>query len=252
MSEQQFLQHHAQLLLLDNYEAQNLLVKAFCNIVCPLQCNTCPTCISIQEKRHPWIFWLNPEPTYTLEAIDAVLQNTSFLLDAHEQRFFVFMQADQLTSACCNRLLKTIEEPHRGYYFLFVTNRPQDLLPTLRSRCLVKQFTTLANNSQQFQDILQPFINLACNQPISFMKLIEKQQIKEAQTKEIVDQLFDHFYKKLKESVQLQQHESLQLHLACLGLLKKALLQLPASGSHKIFWKNLYISFHKVTPCLPK
>jgi DNA polymerase-3 subunit delta' len=43
-----------------------------------------------------------------------------------------------------NALLKTLEEPRRGVHFVLLSERPDRLLPTIRSRCQNVRFTRLA------------------------------------------------------------------------------------------------------------
>ena len=45
-------------------------------------------------------------------------------------------QAEQLTEAAANALLKTLEEPPEKTYFLLGCREPSRLMATLRSRCL--------------------------------------------------------------------------------------------------------------------
>lgn len=51
--------------------------------------------------------------------------------------------ADQLEKSAVNALLKSLEEPPQGTFFLLVTHQPGRLLPTIRSRCLVVRFHPL-------------------------------------------------------------------------------------------------------------
>lgn len=248
----QLTQHSSHLWISDSVTAEQHLIGALQETLCPKAgCKKCITCAQIYQKNHPWISWLEPENSYSLEQIDSVIESVQFLLDSKEKRFFIFTTAHELTSACCNRLLKTIEEPHAGYYFIFITHRPQELLPTLISRCFTQNFKS-ENSEHIFHEILQPFINGTFNNPIQFMKLIDKQNIKESSSKEIIDLLFHHFYEKLKESIHVADQIAQTKYLNLIVILKKSLLQLPTQGSHKIFWKNLYLAFHQQSLCLKK
>ena len=50
-------------------------------------------------------------------------------------KVFIIDEAELLAPVGQNALLKTLEEPPAGTYIILVTNRPQRLLPTVRSRC---------------------------------------------------------------------------------------------------------------------
>lgn len=59
------------------------------------------------------------------------------------RRVVIIDPADDLEKSAANALLKSLEEPPVGTYFLLVTNRPGRLLPTIRSRCRILRFSPL-------------------------------------------------------------------------------------------------------------
>ncbi len=61
------------------------------------------------------------------------------------RRVVIIDPADDLEKNAANALLKCLEEPPVGTYFLLVTHRPGRLLPTIRSRCRILRFAPLAN-----------------------------------------------------------------------------------------------------------
>lgn len=205
-------------------------------------CTNCITCQQIVQKDHPWIIWIQPERSYTLEMIDEILEHSRLQLDNHEQRFIIFDQAERLTEQCANRLLKTIEEPSAGYSFFFLTNRAQALPKTIQSRCLMTQFKT-TQHSDMYQEFLIPFRSLTFDQPIQSIKLIDSLDIKEQETKDLVDQLYDYWSQQLKEAL-VEQLDLAKLYNRIIILLQDALQNPPSNGSAKIFWKNLYLKMH--------
>lgn len=56
------------------------------------------------------------------------------------RRAIIIFPADDLEKGAANALLKSLEEPPVGSFFLLVTHRPGRLLPTIRSRCRVLRF----------------------------------------------------------------------------------------------------------------
>lgn len=62
-----------------------------------------------------------------------------------DKRVVIINPADDMERNASNALLKSLEEPPAGTYFLLVTHRPARLLPTIRSRCRVLRFPTLAD-----------------------------------------------------------------------------------------------------------
>lgn len=59
------------------------------------------------------------------------------------RRAIIIDPADDMESSASNALLKSLEEPPQGTYFLLIAHRPARLLPTIRSRCRVLRFPTL-------------------------------------------------------------------------------------------------------------
>lgn len=64
-----------------------------------------------------------------------------------DRRAIIIDPADDLEKSAANALLKSLEEPPAGTFFLLVTHRPARLLPTIRSRCRMLRFPIL-NDSQ--------------------------------------------------------------------------------------------------------
>lgn len=62
-------------------------------------------------------------------------------------KVFVIDEAELLEEVAQDALLKTLEEPPPGTYIILVTSRPQDLLPTIRSRCQHLRFKALDERS---------------------------------------------------------------------------------------------------------
>jgi DNA polymerase-3 subunit delta' len=59
------------------------------------------------------------------------------------RRAIIIDPADDMEKAAANALLKSLEEPPAGTFFLLVTHRPARLLPTIRSRCRTLRFPVL-------------------------------------------------------------------------------------------------------------
>ncbi len=68
------------------------------------------------------------------------------------RRAIIIDPADDMETSASNALLKSLEEPPQGTFFILVTHRPSRLLPTIRSRCRVLRFPLLRNG--QIAEIL--------------------------------------------------------------------------------------------------
>lgn len=63
------------------------------------------------------------------------------------KRAVIIDPADDMEKGAANALLKSLEEPPQGTYFLLVSHRPARLLPTIRSRCRTLRFAPLPDEA---------------------------------------------------------------------------------------------------------
>jgi hypothetical protein len=246
------LQHQAHIWIGDAQTIQQELIAQIQKIICPKQgCLSCNVCQQVAQEQHPWIINVNPESSYTLNDIDKLLEQIRFTLDFNEYRFIIFTRAQELSAACSNRLLKTIEEPHRGYYFIFAAQNTDTILPTIMSRCFVQEFTSTVQSSR-YKNFLDFFIENNWNQPLLFLKTVEQLEINHQTSKDIIDQLIIIMHQRLKNSHQncidnnFANTKELMFHLDQLVILQQHLSLLPLTGaaSVKAFWKNIFLQFH--------
>lgn len=230
----------------------NYIIDLIQNIFCKNKCNLCDDCFQITNNLHGQILKLKPEKQYSLEDIDLILNKTSFTLTQNKSFFIILENADLLTIACSNRLLKSIEEPPTGYYFLFLTNKPNNILPTIYSRCTVNFLNAVKDiNDYEKQlketieksDIGKFFIKSFPN-PIEFLKIIEKTNINEHESIELLDALINYWSLRTKKIILNTDHNEPQASLKILNLLHKSYQNQIMPGSSKIFWKNLYMNFY--------
>ena len=62
------------------------------------------------------------------------------------RRAVIIDPSDDLEKSASNALLKSLEEPPTGTFFLLIAHRPARLLPTIRSRCRTVRFPTLSQS----------------------------------------------------------------------------------------------------------
>jgi DNA polymerase III delta prime subunit len=209
------------------------------------RCLQCITCKQIAAKEFASATWFTPERSYTVDDIDEIIHATSFQLDPKEKIYIIIDQAERLTEQAANKLLKTIEEPFPGYYFFFLTNRQQSLPLTIQSRCIITKFKN-ESTIKTYQEFVQPFIDLRFYDPINFIKKLETLDIKEQETKEIIDDLFEHWTKITKQEIIQSGTISLEKQ-KIIAILRDGIQNPPMTGSAKIFWKNIYLNMHYAT-----
>lgn len=79
----------------------------------------------------------------TVDQIRAMIRRLATKPTLGDRRAIVIDPADDMEKGAVNALLKALEEPPAGTYFLLVTHQPGRLLPTIRSRCRVLRFSAL-------------------------------------------------------------------------------------------------------------
>lgn len=101
-------------------------------------CGQCRSCQQMQAQGHPDFKPIMPEEGKKQIGVDQCRRLASFLsLTSHYGRYRVVIvePADYMNEASANSLLKTLEEPPAGGVLILVSDRPDSLLPTIRSRC---------------------------------------------------------------------------------------------------------------------
>jgi DNA polymerase-3 subunit delta' len=119
-----------------------------------LACGSCDSCHWFGQDSHPDFRLVQPDAMATSEegeekaggkkpsreiAVDQIRDLSSFAnLSAHcgGYRIVLINPAEAMNNNAANSLLKTLEEPTEKLLFLLVTHKPQQLLPTILSRCL--------------------------------------------------------------------------------------------------------------------
>lgn len=100
-----------------------------------------------------------PKKTETIK-IDDIRALQDFINQGSQgRRFCVFDNAEYMTTGAANALLKTLEEPEDNLYFILISNRPDVLLPTIKSR--VQQINLAPIDYQLAKNFVQDQIKTA-------------------------------------------------------------------------------------------
>lgn len=108
-------------------------------------CGVCKSCVLCLTGQHPdrhLVEAANKED-WNLDAVRDLLYSLSLKPFQGSQRVVIFNDAESLSLQASNVLLKTLEEPRPGNWFILITSNPSKLLITLRSRCQVWSFAPL-------------------------------------------------------------------------------------------------------------
>jgi DNA polymerase-3 subunit delta' len=102
-------------------------------------CGECEACSKIIQGIHPDVVTLVREGAAQIVPIESVRNQViaRIGLPPHEAdvRVFIVEEATSMAPPAANALLKTLEEPPQRTLFVLCTTAPEQLLPTIRSRC---------------------------------------------------------------------------------------------------------------------
>jgi DNA polymerase III subunit delta' len=113
----------------------------------PRPCGACDACRWFLAGNHPdfrrvepEVLWAEkPEKPSLVIKVEQVRELADFLyVGSHRGRLRVALvhPAEDMNENAANALLKGLEEPPAGAVFILVADRPAQLLPTIRSRCV--------------------------------------------------------------------------------------------------------------------
>ncbi|OIN96700.1 DNA polymerase III subunit delta' [Candidatus Desantisbacteria bacterium CG1_02_38_46] len=108
-------------------------------------CEQCPSCIKIGEFSHPDVHIITPELNKDSILVDQMrnMQREAYLKPFIARfKVYIIEEAGNMTEEAANSLLKILEEPPVDTVFILTTSSPQDILPTIISRCQMVRFTT--------------------------------------------------------------------------------------------------------------
>ena len=79
----------------------------------------------------------------TIDQVRRMQQRLNTRPTLGSRRAVIIDPADDMEKGAVNALLKSLEEPPAGTFFLLIAHRPGRLLPTVRSRCRIVRFAPL-------------------------------------------------------------------------------------------------------------
>ena len=109
-------------------------------------CKECVSCRQMESGNQPDVIWIKREQvSLGVDEIREQLCNTMDIKPfSSPYKIYLVPEAEKMTEAAQNALLKTIEEPPEYGIVILMTSNISALLPTIQSRCLTMEFRPLS------------------------------------------------------------------------------------------------------------
>lgn len=111
-------------------------------------CGSCAACRKVFSGGHPDFITID-DPEKKTVSVDLIRQARSDIYiqpNEAEHKIYLFPRAQDMGIPGQNALLKVLEEPPAYGVFILLTDNPQKLLPTVRSRCTELALSALPDN----------------------------------------------------------------------------------------------------------
>src|SRR5918997_5595767 len=98
-------------------------------------CNTCANCRAINAGASPDIIEIDAASNRGIDDIRDLRERVRYAPVQLRSKVYIIDESHQITGAAANAFLKTLEEPPPHTRFILATTDPEELLPTIVSRC---------------------------------------------------------------------------------------------------------------------
>lgn len=108
---------------------------------------TCNKCQRILAMDYPDVSVISPESTtISIDQVRALKEQLGITALESDRRVYIINDAQKLTLNAANALLNLLEEPLAPVLTILTTNNEEQILPTIRSRTQILQFTAHVQN----------------------------------------------------------------------------------------------------------
>src|SRR5215208_8104923 len=98
-------------------------------------CNACANCLAINAGASPEIVEIDAASNRGIDDIRDLRERVRYAPAQLRSKVYIIDESHQITGAAANAFLKTLEEPPAHTRFILATTDPEELLPTIVSRC---------------------------------------------------------------------------------------------------------------------
>jgi len=104
-------------------------------------CEACSSCRAINKDNFPDVMTISPEGNIVKIGQMRILKQTVYLKPmVGKKRVFIVNEAEKMNEEASNSLLKILEEPPLFSHIILITNNPEMIKSTIKSRCQILHF----------------------------------------------------------------------------------------------------------------
>ena len=146
-------------------------------------CSQCQSCLLNAATTHPDLHVVESDKQIGVDQIRDAIKKLVSSAHLSGAKVLIIYHAHTMTESSANALLKTLEEPTANTFLLLTTDKPERLLPTIKSRCeklalpLPSLDSTLAWVKTQYDaDIDINFAKLFSARPLALLAELQEEQ----------------------------------------------------------------------------
>jgi DNA polymerase-3 subunit delta' len=146
-------------------------------------CGHCQSCLLNAANTHPDLHVVESDKQIGVDQIREAIKKLVSSAHMSGAKVLIIYDAHTMTESSANALLKTLEEPTANTFLLLTTDKPERLLPTIKSRCekLALPLPTLDSTlawvkTQHDADIDINFARLFSSRPLALLAELQEEQ----------------------------------------------------------------------------
>lgn len=129
--------------------AKDFLKAVLCREDPGYGCDSCVTCRKIDHDNYEDLYMVRADELSLKDAsILALQENLKNKPSGGNRNIAIIEGADTMTLRAQNRLLKTLEEPNQGTIIILLSENTENLLQTIRSRCITYRLNNFVSGNE--------------------------------------------------------------------------------------------------------
>ncbi len=170
--------------------ARNYAQYILCQQSTEHYCGQCRSCVLFNAGNHPDFSLIEPAEIGSVIKIDQIrnlVEQLSQTSNISDYQVVIINRAEDLNRSAANALLKNLEEPSGRVLFLLVSEQPQAVSATIRSRCQILKFPhptqsqALAYLNEHYPDQknCETLLAMANNLPLKAMDCVQLSELRD-------------------------------------------------------------------------